>query len=177
MRLTIMQDKRLTLRLTEYWNSLRGDRALPEWEKFNNNEFADIWQQCCGWRVEAGEGNTIVFTYDHVGDQIKQAIGDDLSGKQFTTSSRILPGAPMTRNLVGAGLAEQMFASDFKGFPVAGIVKKIDRVINKQAPVIDEGRFDNPERKTVRYRSCLMPFGDTDGKVTRIVLGLSWKMY
>jgi hypothetical protein len=172
-----MSDKRLTLRLTEYWDNLRGQAVLPQWDRFDTKEFADIWKQCCGWRIEAGEGNTIIFTYDHVGDSVKEAINNDLWGRKFTTSSRVLPGAPLTRNIVGAGLAEQMYASDFKGFPVAGIIKKIDRVINKLVPLIDEGRFENPERKTVRYRSCLMPFGSAEGKVERIVLGLSWKIY
>lgn len=172
-----MNDKRLTQRLTDYWNSLRGDGPLPKWESFNTGEFSDIWKQCCEWRVEAGDGNTVIFTYDHVGESVKEAIDNDLWGRKFTTSSRVLPGAPLTRNIIGAGLAEQMYTSDFKGFPVASIIKKIDRVLNKLAPLVDEGRFENPERRVVRYRSCLMPFGTPEGRVERLVLGLSWKVY
>jgi hypothetical protein len=172
-----MNDKRLTLRLTEYWNSLCGQGSLPEWKSFDTTEFSDVWKQCCGWKMEAGEGNTVIFTYDHVGEAVKEAIGNDLWGRKFTTSSRVLPGSPMTHNIVGANLAVQMYNTDFKGFPVASIVKKIDRVINKLVPVVDEGRFENPDRRTVRYRSCLMPFGSADGKVERLVLGLSWKVY
>ncbi len=172
-----MTDKRLTLRLTEYWNSLRGDALLPEWERFDNSEFADIWQQCCDWRVDTGEGNTVVFTYDHVGESVKEKVSKDLTGKKFTTSSRILPGAPVTKNIVGAILAEQLFTNDFKGFPAASIVKRIDRVLNNLVPVMDEGRFENDAHKTVRYRSCMLPFGDASGKVQRLVLGLSWKAF
>ena len=108
--------------------------------------------------MEEGEGNTVVFTYDHFGDSITSAIGKDLTGGKFVTSSRELPGAPLKRNLLGAMQAENLFANDFKGFQVAAIVKKIDRVINSCAPIADEGEFTNAHGKTVKYRSCMLPF-------------------
>ena len=43
-----MIHKRLTMRLTNHWNSLRGGLVLPQWEHFDIAKFDDIWQQCCG---------------------------------------------------------------------------------------------------------------------------------
>jgi hypothetical protein len=166
-----MSDKRLTLRLTEYWDSLRQQAMLPQWERFDIGAFADVWRQCCGWRVDTGEGNTLVFTYDYVGESVKEAIGGDLAGQKFTAAR--LPGAP----LATSRQMEKVFATHFHAFPVARVVKKADRAINKRIPVVEEGRFEDSDGKTVRYRSCLLPFGTAEGKVTRIMLGLSWKVY
>ncbi len=149
--LPVMQDKRLTKRLTDYWDRLRKDAVLPQWEKFNPGAFDDIWKQCCGWRVEPGGTNSHVYTYEYVGSAVKQALGSDPTG--------------------------QMFTSHFKNFPGARIVQGIDEVVSKKAPHTDEGQFINEDSKVVKYRSCLLPFGKKDGKVTHIVLGLSWGLF
>lgn len=172
-----MQDKRLTLRLTEYWDSLRGGDALPKWVKFDPASFSDIWSQCCGWKIESGEESSVVFTYDYVGDSVKEAVGADLAGQKFKGQMRNKQGILPAKKAADAKLVEEMFSEHFKGFPVASIVKKIDKVVSKGVPLVDEGRFVDSSNKTVRYRSCLLPFGDDEGKISRIVLGLSWKSY
>ena len=170
-----MIDKRLTMRLTNHWKSLRGGLVLPHWEHFDIAKFNDIWQQCCGWSVKPGDVNTILFTYEHVGNSIKQAVGSDLTGKVFSSLLQGFPG-PRVKAVVRNELTEGMFADHFRNFPAARIVQKIDKVIKKLSPVIEEGRFTDEHNRVVRYRSCLLPFGKED-TVTNIVLGLSWKSY
>lgn len=172
-----MQDKRLTLRLTEYWDSLRTGSTLPLWEKFDPTSFSDIWKQCCGWKVESGEASSVVFTYDYIGESVKEALGKDLAGQSFKSQVRTAQGVYPPKRAEGAKPVEVMFSEHFKEFPVASIVKKVEKVVHKNMPLVDEGRFVNASNITIRYRSCMLPFGDKDGKLDRIVLGLSWKSY
>jgi len=148
-----MEDKRLTKRLTEYWDRLRKGLPLPAWEHFNVGGLADIWGQCCVWRVDVAnaERNTHQYTYEYVGSNAKEALGKDLTGL--------------------------VFFSQLQRFPAARVTEKVDEVVKNATPVIDEGTFVNEKNKTVKYRSCLLPFGTKEGKVTRLVLGLSWKTF
>jgi hypothetical protein len=147
-----MQDKRLTKRLMDYWTRLQENKALPSWEKFNMGALSDIWGQCCVWRVDVASMEKPVrqYTFEYVGSSAQQALGEDLTGT--------------------------MFISRFHHFPGARIAKRIDEVVDQGVPISDEGTFVNENSKVVMYRSCLLPFGTPDGKVTRVMLGLSWKI-
>ena len=72
-----MEDKRLTKRLTDYWNRLRQDMPLPQWEKFNVGGLADVWGQCCVWRVNVANMDKRInqYTYEYVGSNAKEALG------------------------------------------------------------------------------------------------------
>jgi hypothetical protein len=147
------EDKRLTKRLMGYWNRLRRDRPLPPWEKFNSGALEDIWGQCCVWRVEimAGGRRSNQITYEYIGTGAQQAMGRDLTG--------------------------EVFNSRLQRFYGARIVERIDEVIQDAIPLSDEGTFVNEMDKVVKYRSCLVPFGTAAGKVTHVVLGLSWRAF
>jgi hypothetical protein len=66
------------------------------------------------------------------------------------------------------------YAQQFAG---ARITKRVNEVVQNRAPLFDEGTYVNERNKTVKYRSCLLPFGTKEGKVTHIVLGLSWRSF
>ncbi len=148
-----MEDLRLTKRLTQYWNRLRHDLPLPQWEKFNAAGLEDIWGQCCVWRVEVGtsELRKKTYTYEYVGTNAKEALGNDPTGV--------------------------MFISNYDKFPGARIAKRVGEVAEGGKPLSDEGSFVNEKNRMVKYRSCLLPFGTKEGKVTHIVLGLSWRAF
>lgn len=148
-----MEDKRLINRLTAYWNRLRQDKRLPAWEHFNVSALEDLWGQCCVWRVDvAGEGRRVnQYTYEYVGSSAKEAMGMDLTGT--------------------------VFVSKIQSFPGARVAAKVEEAVEAARPLLDEGTFVNDKNKVVKYRSCLLPFGTKDGKVTRLVLGLSWRMF
>jgi hypothetical protein len=101
--------------------------------------------------VESGDGSTTTYTYEYVGASVKEAVGSDMTGKMFT--------------------------SQFRGFPGARVVQKIDEVVKARQIIVDEGQFVNEQSKLVKYRSCLLPFGTREGVVTHVVLGLSWRAY
>jgi hypothetical protein len=171
-----MQEKRLTHRLTEYWNQMREEASLPSWEYFDPASFGDMWQQCCGWKVDAENSSTIVYTYEYAGDSVTKIVGGSLKGKKVASPQLKLDEKAARKaraNMPPGGI----FLSHFHNFPPARILEKIDRTVKKPAIVIEEGRVVNGDGKNVRFRSCLLPFGTHDGKVTHMVLGLSWKTY
>jgi len=148
------EDKRLTKQLTDYWSHICRGRALPPWEFFNAGAIEDIWKQCCVWQVETGgEGRKInQYTYEYVGRGLKGALGKDLTG--------------------------MVFSSRLRQFPGARIAERIDEVVLQlhAQPITDEGVFVNEKDKIVKFRSCMLPFG-RKGKVTHVVMGLSWKVF
>ena len=105
------------------------------------------------WRVEidASEARRTTYTYEYVGRDAQQALGKDLTGV--------------------------MFMSHLQHFPAARVTQKIADAVGGGLPISDEGTFVNDSNKIVKYRSCLLPFGRIDGVVTRVVLGLSWKIF
>lgn len=136
----------------DYWNKLRRDLPLPQWEKFNIAALQDIWGQCCVWRVDisaTGHGNQ--YTYEYVGSNAQEALGTNLTGV--------------------------VFASHLQKFPAARITERIEETVLSLAPIMDEGSFVNQKNKVVKYRSCLLPFGTIKGKVTHVILGLSWRTF
>jgi len=146
-----MYDNRLTSRLTDYWNRLRKDSPVPKWESFNAPAMEDIWKQCCKWSVDPAQNDNFIYTYQYVGESVKEALGADPTGKVFTGQFQHLPGARL--------------------------VKRMDECVKTQTLIFDEGQFPNEKHKIVKYRSCMLPFGIKEGKITHVVLGLSWRAF
>ena len=70
----------------------------------------------------------------------------------------------------------QTFGPGHNQFPVAVLIRKIHLVFANPAPLVDMGQFVSERGKIIKYRSCLLPFG-TQGVVTHIVVGLSWREF
>lgn len=148
-----MHEKRLSKRLTDYWEQLRKDAPLPQIEQFNHEALSDVIGKCTVWRVEVGNQHTRnpLYTCEFIGDDAKQAIGSDITG--------------------------QVASPRMYTFPAARILEKINEVVENGLVVVYEGQFTNETSQIVKYRSCLLPFGNRQGKVTNIVLGISWKAF
>ena len=145
-----MMEKRLTERLTKYWEVLRQDGALPVFGKFNSAAIDDIWGNCILFTVNKSNDNEKSYTFYRVGDKVKQLYHEDLTGNTLKAKQRA-----------------------FKG---AAVIKRIDEVVKDGSPIEDAGQFVSPDNKVVKFRSCLLPFGN-DNEVTHIVAGLSWREF
>lgn len=144
-------DHRLGDRLIAYWNGLRKESPMPDFAHFNSSALADIWQQCVLFTVSpAVENKPFVLNFYQVGDKIKPIYGNDMIGRSFNTAQRHFQGA--------------------------AIVRRMEETIESPSVLTDVGQFINERSKVVKYRSCLLPFG-RDGKVTHVVVGLSWREY
>ncbi len=149
--LRMSHEQRLIDRLTSYWTLLRKDAPLPEFVQFNISAIEDVWSQCVLFTVQptaAGQNPNVNFY--NVGDKVKALYGD-VAGRSVNTGQR-----------------------NFQG---AAIVRRMGEVIASPQPVYDSGQFVNERSKVVKYRSCLLPFGNRDGKVTHVVAGLSWREF
>lgn len=148
-----MQDLRLTTRLTNYWNLLRKEQALPEFSKVNSSAVHDIWPQCLVVRIEiTATGEPAKFTFQNIGDGLKTIYASTMLGKTVSVGQ--------------------------KHFQGAAILKQIPNVLAKPEPFYEEGQFVNERSKVVKYRACLLPFGDAAGNtITHVLAGLSWREF
>ncbi|MFZ4540452.1 MAG: PAS domain-containing protein [Rickettsiales bacterium] len=144
-----MQEHRLTERLTGYWNTLKKDEIMPEFARFNASAIDDIWQQCILFTVAPEvEDKPYVLNFYQIGDRLKNLYSNDLLGRSFSTAQRHFQGA--------------------------SVVKRVEEIIAAPAAITDSGQFINEKSKVVKYRSCVLPFG-RNGKVSHIIVGLSWR--
>ncbi len=146
-----MHDKRLTHRLIQYWDSLRKDHPMPDIAWFNSSAIEDVWSQCFKLKVEITGVNKALYYYDYVGSAIVEAYGKNLTGETVHAASRHFPGAR--------------------------IISKVDNLLTNPTPIQEEGSFVNTQNKVVKFRSCILPFGKEDGRVTHIVGGVSSKTF
>lgn len=147
-----MNEQRLIDRLTTYWNLIRKDAPVPEFVQFNISAIEDVWNQCVLFTVlPAASGQSPTVNFYTVGDKLKSLYGADITGRSISASQRHFQGAT--------------------------IVRKVNEVIASPAPLYDSGQFVNDRHKVVKYRSCLLPFGGRDGRITHIVAGISWREF
>lgn len=144
-----MHEQRLVQRLTNYWEMLRSDQTIPDYAKFNVSAVQDIWAHCILFLVRPDNPPTVNFY--NVGDQARLLYGPDIVGRTMNPRQRHYPGAM--------------------------VVRRVGELVANPAPIYDEGQFINERSKVVKYRSCLLPFGDRQGKVTHVVAGLSWREF
>lgn len=147
-----MHDKRLTTRLTNYWEKIKKDSSAPQYAKVNQAVISDIWQNCMVLEVQPATGGKPVYKYVHCGEEIAKAVGQNLSGQSLTTDMRFFPGV--------------------------NIVKRIDEVFKQApAPIYDEGQFVNKSGKVVKYRACLLTFITNSNYVSHVLVGVSWRSF
>lgn len=147
----MMQDQRLIDRLTRYWNSMRREEPMPRFAQFNSSAIDDIWQQCLLFTVQpASAGKPPHLNFHTIGDQLSSIYGKTLLGTTFNPAQKHFQGAT--------------------------VMSKVGQIIASPAPLVDIGQFVCQSGKTVKYRSCLLPFGG-QGVVTHIIAGLSWREF
>ncbi len=146
-----MDERRMIVRLVNYWDRLRGENELPLIARFNAESISDLKPQMASIeRREAGGGYNYKFV--SMGAALKELYGCDMTGQ--TVSARE------------------------KHFPGTGILEKLDDLASTRRLQIDEGKFVNAKHRVVRYRACMMPFTEGQGgEITTIVCGFSWKEF
>ncbi len=151
MRETDYNEKRLSHRLVHYWHQLKGDRdELPDINTFNHHAVEDLWPACLRVVItKSGEHN--LYKYEFIGEDIKRIYGKDLTGQQVTSTIRVLPGA--------------------------SVLSALDTPEPLSEPALEQGQFINEDHKVVKYRSCVLPFGNQNLPVSHAIIGLSWRTF
>jgi hypothetical protein len=146
-----MQNHRLGDRLLGYWNTTRKDLQMPDVGQLNASAITDVWQSCVLFSVSpAIDAKPFVLNFQQIGDKLRSIYGNDMIGRSFNTAQRHFQGA--------------------------AVVRRVEEVIENPSVLTDVGQFINENHKVVKYRSCLLPFG-RDGKVTHVLVGLSWREF
>ncbi len=124
-------ERRLVLRVLEYWRGLTDGETLPSESKIDSTAIADLWPHCAVLDVTAKEADPQI-TY--VGVALIDAVGMDISGKR-------LSHVP----------ADTLVA---KGFSYFG------QVLVKKVPITYGGEFVDRHNVKIRYRSIILPLAE-----------------
>jgi hypothetical protein len=145
-----VSEQRLTKRLSTYWEKLKGDDVLPDFDKLNPEAIDDIWGNCFVVLI-SGSAEKRIFIYEYMGDDLIAMYGRDLTGERASVAIRSIPGSQVLEKMTGC--------------------------IEAKTPLVEQGQFMGGKDKLIKYRSCLLPFGTKEGIVTRILAGISWNAY
>lgn len=144
----LMQSKRITDRLKEYWEAkLVGNADIPDSNSINADEIRDIWDWCYLAHPHVNDGE---YYYDYVGNQLVQALGET-----------------QTANMIEALVYP----------PTSRVVQKYGQVLHTKLPMFDDGVFFNKDNLEIRYRQLLVPLGNSEGEATHIMGGMRWKIF
>lgn len=144
-----MREQRVTLRLLQYWELIRKGRDIPEIHVLNPTAIEDIWPYCFRVKVEGAAPN-LSYKYEYLGEPIAKLYGRDLTSQTVDQNMTQFPGGVIHKQLGG--------------------------VITNPSPQHHDGHFVSDGNKLIKYRACLLPFGNKE-KVTHIVTGLSCRFF
>jgi len=143
------EDRRLTNRLMAFWSEVKGEDPLPSDYDICSKILSDIWPSCVKvTRKEIEKGRD--YSYEYIGDDIINAY------KFAKLIEKEVPFLISDRADKLTGEYAKIFAS--------------------KKPFINEGEFINSKGKTVKYRQCLLPFGDPDDNVGTIFGGMRYRI-
>jgi len=143
-------EHRYHTRLKKYWDMLRGEKPFPTENSIDPDDLQDIWDSCFLISID-DVTHRMGYRYSYMGSHLIEAYGDQLNSGDVSSRLISMNGSPM--------------------------VKKFDEVIREKKPLIDESEFVNGSNINIRYRTCILPLGTDDGKVTHILGCMRWKMY
>lgn len=148
-----MIEKRLTTRLTGYWDMLRKEQLIPEFSLLNRSQIDDVWPYCMILQLEPGTDNANRhFRIADMGPSLIALYNENLTGKRISPKQ--------------------------KQFKAASLIRKSGQILDNPAPLIDEGKFINDKNAIVKYRSCVVPFGNPQTReVTHLMVGMSWREF
>ena len=147
-----MSDKRLVIRLVDYWNRIKKDDEIPDFRKNNPTAIEDIWEQCLVLSVVPN--NKLTYKYDYLGDKIKKIYGNDLTGVVINLNGKQFPDSI-----------------------VAPRLKSIHSLSDIKFPQEDTGQMPTDKGKFVKYRTVILPFGNKKAGLTHVVVGVSYREF
>jgi hypothetical protein len=139
-------ERRLLVRLENYWRSLRQSARGPFFEDFWPSRNPVPWEDCFIAHV-GGSGGELAF--DHIGNSIAALFKPDRSN---------LPDGEWLSNAIQHRFGE------------------ISTVLETTSPARGEGRFCRPEGIVVRYRSMLLPFVDAKREPAYMVGAMTYRL-
>ncbi len=135
----VSKERRLVLRVLDYWGYLRAARRFPAMAEVNPEDLADDWQHCV---LVDTASNPESWTFRHIGN------GFDIPGSQTMSGAKW---------------------ADWDGSTFLGLTTSyIGKVLERRVPVSISGEVDEGGY-VFRYRSILLPLSDDDHHVSGIL--------
>lgn len=139
--------QRISEFLRRYWDTLRGSRPLPLESEINMDALKEVWDSC--FLVNAKDGR---FAYAYLGEQLFEAYGDDITGKEIATT--LLEPHPNS------------------------LLHNFRKARETASPCEDHSEFTNSRGVLIKYRACVLPFGAHGHEGVAFLLGgMKWKLY
>lgn len=134
-------ERRLVLRVLNYWRHLAGEREFPSVEDINAADIPEIWPNCF---ILDPAGNPEDPILADIGDLLLAEFGDDAKGKRM---SEVVSGT-----LLSAALGHYR------------------QVASKKVPISLGGDYLNSDGVKVLYRSIILPLS-SDGSTVDSFFG------
>lgn len=132
-------------RLIAYWDQLKGERAFPEEKDIHVEAIADLWESCFLLNTQK-EGDD-GFHYEFMGPSLIEAYGSDLTGMKHDENTEP---------------------------HITSILDSFAKVVSDKTYIVDESEFTNTSGQLVKYRACLIPFGESPDTVKYIIGLMRW---
>ncbi len=141
-------ERRLSLRLLRYWHEKRGSRQLPIENDIDPEELGADWEFC--FLLQSRDvANIEDYNFTYLGEKIMKAYFD----KAIDEHNQFMVGPNAFR-----------LSSHFS------------RVLETNAPVLDEGEFETVHGRRVLYRQVLLPLGAPGKGIEAIFGGMNYKI-
>lgn len=141
-------ERRLGVRLFRYWQEKRGVRTMPEECDIDPEELGPDWDYCFLLQSRDIE-NIQDYNFTYLGPKILGAYFD----KSIDDHNQHMVGPNAYR-----------LSSHFR------------RVLETQAPVLDEGEFTTMHGRIIMFRQVLLPLGNVDKGIEAIFGGMNYKI-
>lgn len=141
--------RRQTDRIIRYWESLRGDRELPMEDELDLDAIGDILENCFLIQLRDIYEESH-YNYTFIGEKIITAYD---SGRL----NGVIPGLVTTE--------ASHLSAEYHG------------VIALRHPMFSSGKHRMGPNELVKYRQCLLPLANAEGKITAILGQMGYKIY
>ncbi len=135
----VSKERRLVLRVLDYWEYLRGKRRYPALSEVDPEDVADDWKHCV---VIDTASSPESWTFRHIGSGFDIPGAETMNGVKWSSWDR----------------------STFLGLTTSYIGKVLDR----RVPISIGGEIDEGDQ-VYRYRSILVPLSDDGHHVNGVL--------
>ncbi|MFN7039511.1 MAG: hypothetical protein ACK4OM_08130 [Alphaproteobacteria bacterium] len=139
-----MNERRHTVQLINYWKNLKIDSPLPVIESMDSHLLSNYWFNSMVLFSNKDFPNNN-FHIEYIGKEITSLIKNNIIGKN---------------------------ESNFE--PINKIKNNFNHIVQKASIIVDQGEFIDSDFNTHKYRSCLLPFGQSKNNITHFVMYLSY---
>jgi hypothetical protein len=138
-------ERRISHRLVNYWQQIKGDRLLPLVSDIDYEDIQDMWTDCFLIRINGNSnGLELTTTYDYVGDSLRSLFIEEI-------------GKP----------------SHLASLPYEKLLRIYQEMCMTNLPVVEDVEEFHHMGYDLKFRQCLLPLGDKG--ITSIFGGMRYK--